>query len=536
MINKKSFFTLILFFVFSYSNNIHATFLINDFNVSDVKNTSLYKYLNELKDLFNKQDVLHKDDKLQKLSEKILSKMLDQAIEDFLCILDSFSKKKLFYNLEIEIQFFGICSQFKSMANMNPQGLRKIKKDIKNFEDYLKKYAEQRESFLEPCEKSFIVTIQRFNFLLSEFFLNDKLLDLNFGDKFLDALFYRPVEVIYNNGKLVTAVLSLGIVALGYFLWPKIKKLLEAKKESASVGCVAKKIINKNNNVNIKIEQLRALQQKGATCGFHAFKNVIYLMFFEHQEEMEKKTVSNENWKKFLREMQKVVSDKNWVQGDQIKALCNTGLICKWKEFFGIEVEEKQVKDLLSHIVIIDDIDRLENLQGVTEALSDCVYAFRQGLAQGIILRSGSHWFAAKIQKGVKQDSDLINVFTVNSLSYDVTSDINLERIINFFVNKDVPTARMLDVGRILDDCEHILTTSDVITTGNSPEGRCKNVLNKLCDIQEKIKNNDFLSQDVFKKVLGPRIKEIWNKIVGYDGFQDVKSFIEQNLMKSLEN
>jgi len=217
-----------------------------------------HSFLNQVKYVLHEQE-----DNLTQQEQEVFS-IVDETLNLMINISNNLNSDQLFYNPEIEVGFLGVCQSFISLEKLKLHHLRTLRNRILCFNKKIEKYIYTRNSCLKEADLKLLENIKKLNDLLLDHFLNEDLLNFGFYEKLADWFFYLPKEIVSRNKGLVCSVLTAGLVACSYFIYPYLKKFFSNDNEKGKV------------NNGVCVVNIAGLRNLGVTCYINSVLQCIY--------------------------------------------------------------------------------------------------------------------------------------------------------------------------------------------------------------------------------------------------------------------
>jgi hypothetical protein len=203
----------------------------------------------------------------------MLLELVEDAIRKMSGIVDVFNsdtfytQENQYRNLEIQYKFVNVCNFLKDGNEVEPRHLRKLRDKIKEFDRYLKSYCLREKDFLTQTEIGVFNKITQLNQILLEHLLKNEFLRLDFADKFIDYVFYRPLELVCEHPWITIAfIATVSGLFLSFYYVPYVHL--------------------KNLNKDVEVTQFKVRNQWRNTCGLHGVYNLMCFMHGKNDDQI----------------------------------------------------------------------------------------------------------------------------------------------------------------------------------------------------------------------------------------------------------
>ncbi len=276
---------------------------------------------------------------------------LQRALVLFESIEASFNQGALFFKPKIRYELTQACKvvPFSQDSRLRPDHVRKIGVCFKDYGLMLKRYYDQKQSFLLDYDKKTLKDLMELCVLVPEIFSEDYF-SFEVKDYLKDWFFYLPYHFVAKHK--VEVALSCTAIGCGIFLWWWAHKNADkaaADKRLRDTGHWTAMVIRKSadgsgpvwvvdsmqgdqkkekrsklnvDGHDVEVVDLRCSQQTGAECGFEAALNMLCMMHSKTPEEAREKIrkIKKDHPHPF-EEWKKLVGKTKWIDHDEVGML-----------------------------------------------------------------------------------------------------------------------------------------------------------------------------------------------------------------------
>ncbi|MFH1461665.1 MAG: hypothetical protein ABIF12_01840 [bacterium] len=415
---------LLIIFIFSF---LDFSFYCFPFDLIDIKNKGFVVFLNSFEEKTNNKEQLF---------------FVKSILND---IVDSIKKRDFYFNPKIKSDFLNILNQLDVFKKIKLRDFRRFKKDISDYDSYLEKYLDSLSLFLNDKEKVFIQKIRFFNNSVSLLLDNFDGINFNLIEKIEDVAFFRPLEFIINNKKILgCTAITAGALSYYYFLYPKFKE--KNKKNRLFKGeqlLASRPLILENKNKTFEIRQIYVNTQREEECALHAVWNSFLGLISDNVEQF------RENELRYLPDFYEWVErtnqhfdQKNWFDDGQIEdILVNEDLIPDF-------VNDKRLDEIKILRALPNGPDNFLRMHAMVGSISQDVYSsaildelgssvdlFRAGTSQNLILLINRHFVNLKLKR-VDGLAGGVEAWVTNSLrNHNYTNHYAINNVLTYYLS-----------------------------------------------------------------------------------------------------
>jgi len=406
-------------------------------------NLSLYKLLDLIR--FNIDHVLHDDvgniNTDGKKGKELFTALgvADEALRLMGAIVDDLNAGSFSYNPEIEYQFLKVCNFLKDvdLTEIEPSHIRALKDHVKKLNHYVTLYCLSRKEFLRKEDLELFNKMSKFNQILTLCLLNEDYLDIDFIDKALDVMIYRPLEVMSDHPYITMLTIAvIAAAAVGYFyVYPRW-------------------FGSQNLNKDYDVTQLEgALQNDGSSCGYFAIVHEVINKNAKNEQDAQRmlelfkanpETIL-QPLKQFIEEKRQRAIDTQKRNGNSAtnKMLPGKGLIDD--DEITLILNNQQLMNHISqtfncgalkvdNVAVVSRFDSNVLLTDPTyQAFEDSVNKLKQSnIPQHIVLNTGGHWVGVSIYPDNTKKHG-IRIDVVNSMPWNITDAAPVNDLLRYY-------------------------------------------------------------------------------------------------------